>query len=68
MLSAIDAFNERLKAAERIADYLPAQGDWDGVNSQFTVSVAVDETGNMDVITLRPTFGPSAIADSDIAA
>ncbi len=68
LLSAIDAFNERLLQAERIAGYLPAQGDWDGVNSQFTVSVAVDETGNMDVITLRPTFGPSAIADSDIAA
>jgi hypothetical protein len=68
LLSAIDGFLERLKIDERIADYTPTQGDWDPVNSQFTVSVAIDETGNMDVITLRPTFGPSAIADSDIAA
>jgi len=68
LLSAIDGFLERLKIDERIADYTPAQGDWDPVNSQFTVSVAIDETGNLDVITLRPTFGPSAIADSDVAA
>lgn len=68
LLSALDAFLQRLKDDERIADYTPTQGDWNAVNSEFTVSVAIDETGNMDVITLRPTFGPSAIADSDIAA
>jgi hypothetical protein len=68
LLSAIDALLERLKKAGRIADYTPTQGDWDAVNSNFTVSVAIDETGNMDVITLRPVFGPSAIADNDLAA
>jgi len=68
LLSAIDGFLERLKNDERIADYVPAQGDWDAVNSQFTVSVAIEEVGNLDVITLRPTFGPSAVADSDVAA
>lgn len=68
LLSAIDGFLERLKQGERISDYTPAQGDWDPPNSNFTVTVAIDETGNLDIITLRPVFGPSAIADSDIAA
>lgn len=66
LLSAIDAFHQRLLAAGRIADATPTQGDWDPETSEFTVTAAVDEVGNLDVITLRPTFGPSAIEQADL--
>jgi hypothetical protein len=59
-LSAIDSFLERLKAEGPIADFTEPVGTWDGETSQFTVSVTVTETGNMDVITLRPVFGPAS--------
>ncbi len=67
-IESITAFLDRELTAEHIAGFTPVQGEWDPVSSNFTVSVAIQETGNMDVITLRPTFGPAAIEDSDAQA
>lgn len=65
-VDSITAFLLREKTAGHIAAFTQVQGEWDPESSNFTVSVAIQETGNMDVITLRPTFGPAAIQDSDV--
>ena len=62
LLGAIAAFLERLATDERIASYAEPTGDW--TSPEFTVSVAVEEVGNLDVMTFRPTFGPTAVQDA----
>lgn len=59
-ISSIVSFLERLKTEERIAGYSEPVGFWYPETSHFLVDVAIDETGNMDVITARMMFGPNA--------
>jgi hypothetical protein len=66
LLSSIDNFHERYIAAERIAAASPTQGDWNPSNREFTVTTAANEIGNMDVITFKVAFGPSAIEDAGL--
>jgi hypothetical protein len=66
LLSSIDAFHLRYITQERIAAAAPTQGDWEPTTRQFTVTTAVNEIGNMDVITFKVAFGPSAIEDAGL--
>jgi hypothetical protein len=61
-LDTVTAFLERLAAAGRIHSYLDPLGSWDGNVREFTVDVTAYETGSMDVITIRRTFGPAPVA------
>lgn len=62
---AADGWLAQLKAAGRIADYAVSL-DWDADNDHLTVNVAVDKTGNMDVITFALEVGGSAVAAAGI--
>lgn len=68
LLDAIDDFNEGLLEAERIGGFNPATGTYDASLQHFQVNIAVKELGNIDVLTLRVTFGADVETSRNLEA
>lgn len=68
LLDAIDDFNEGLLEAERIGGFNPATGTYDPSLQHFQVNIAVKELGNIDVLTLRVTFGADVETSRNLEA
>lgn len=67
LLDAMDDFLDQLLENERIAGFNQTTGKWDPNTRQFTVNVAVQEVGNIDVLTIRVVYGPD-VEVSQVAA
>jgi hypothetical protein len=68
LLDSMDDFLEQLLENERIGGFNPTTGSWDPGTSQFTVQVAIQELGNMDVLTIRSVFGSDVETSRNLEA
>ena len=57
LTDGIDDFLEGLLEAQRIGGFNPTTGTYTSADQHFEVNISVRELGNIDVLTLRVTFG-----------